>query len=60
MRGSLPSDSWNPNEDLLQRNKLLATRAAGTSRKGYKPNLPFTVTADGEHMLGEIRPARNS
>jgi hypothetical protein len=45
---------------LLQRNRLLATRAAGTSRKGYKPNLLFTVTADGEHMLGEIRPARNS
>jgi hypothetical protein len=41
--------------DRLERGPLLSTRAKDTPPKGYKPNLLFTVTADGERMLRQIR-----
>jgi DNA-binding PadR family transcriptional regulator len=41
--------------DRLERGKLLSTRPKDTPPKGHKPHLLFTVTADGERMLRQVR-----
>jgi DNA-binding PadR family transcriptional regulator len=41
--------------DRLERGKLLSTRPKDAPPKGLKPNLLFTVTADGERMLRQVR-----
>jgi hypothetical protein len=41
--------------DRLERGKLLSTRPKDPPPKGYKPNLLFTVTTDGERMLRQVR-----
>jgi hypothetical protein len=41
--------------DSLERGGLLAARPASTPKKGFKPTLLFTLTADGEGRLSEIR-----
>jgi DNA-binding PadR family transcriptional regulator len=41
--------------DRLERGKLLSTRPKEEQSKGFKPHLLFTVTADGERMLRQVR-----